>query len=275
MDATQSLMLLVAGFAIAVPSSMIGVGGGFLIVPLLILVFQLPAQNAVAISLVAIWGTTLSATVAYTRQRRVDFMLALFYDIFDLPGVVIGAYLTTLLPSNLLAGIVGIFILLISMLLLTRKETSVSSKTMERIEIESKTWKRSRIDSSGRLFEYNLRRPSLALVSSFLSGLVVGLAGLGGGIVDTTTMLLLGVPPHVAVASSEFAMALTNGTGIISHGLLNNILIDYALLLTAGTIMGAQVGSSLAKRVRGETLRKVLSILASLVGLRLILLALI
>jgi hypothetical protein len=268
-------MLLVVGFAIAVPSSMIGVGGGFLIVPLLILVFQLPAHNAVAISLVAIWGTTLSATVAYIKQRRVDFMLALFYDIFDLPGVVIGAYLTTLLPSNLLAGIVGVFIISISILLLTHKETSVSSKTMKRIEIGSKTWKRRRMDSSGRLFEYNLRRPSLALVSSFLSGLVVGLAGLGGGIVDTTTMLLLGVTPHVAVASSEFAMALTNGTGVISHGLLNNILIDYALLLTAGAIMGAQIGSSLANRVRGETLRKVLSIIASLVGLRLILLALI
>jgi len=137
--------------------------------------------------------------------------------------------------------------------------------------VTGKEWKRRMTDSSNQVFEYAIRRPSLALISSFIGGLVTGLAGLGGGITDTTTMILLGVPPHIAVASSEFAMALTNGTGVIAHGILHNILLEYAVPLTIGTVLGAQIGTLAAKRTKGETLRKILSAIALLLGLRLIL----
>ncbi len=60
-----------------------------------------------------------------------------------------------------------------------------------------------------------------------------------GGITDTTTMMLLGVPAHIAVASSEFAVALTHGAGVIIHGFLQNISIEYAISITIGTIIGA------------------------------------
>lgn len=131
-------------------------------------------------------------------------------------------------------------------------------------------WTRNRIDSWGNAFKYTLRSPHWALVSSFLGGLITGLSGLGGGITDVSTMILLGVPPHIAVASSEFAMAVTNGVGVVAHGLLNNILVEYALPITIGTVIGAQVGCSLAKRVKGKAIRKILSLIAVLAGLRLI-----
>jgi len=99
---------------------------------------------------------------------------------------------------------------------------------------------------------------------------VTGLSGLGGGITDTTTMILLGVPPHVAVASSELAMALTNGVGVAAHGILHNILFEYAVPLTLGTVVGAQLGSSLSRRVKAKFLKRTLSLIAFLLGLRLI-----
>jgi len=268
------LLLPLLGFIIALPSSMVGIGGGFIIVPILIWIFHLPPQNAIAVSLVAISGTTISATIAYIKQGRVHYILGLLYDILDIPGVAIGAYLTTLLPSDLLTGIVGFFIVSLSIILLLHKEYDPLSIRREVLNIEGRAWKRRKIDSSGRSFEYMVRRPDLALLSSFMGGIVTGLAGLGGGITDTTTMILLGVPPHIAVATSEFAMALTNGAGVIAHGLLSNILIDYALLLTIGTVIGAQLGSLLAKRVRAKTLKKLICLAAFLVGIRLILLAL-
>ena len=55
-------------------------------------------------------------------------------------------------------------------------------------------------------------------------------------------MILLGVPPHIACASSEFAMAVTNGVGVVAHGLLNNILVEYALPVTIGTVIGGSGG---------------------------------
>jgi hypothetical protein len=258
------------GFIVGLPASMVGLGGGFLIVPMLILIFGLPAQRAVAVSLLAMSGTTISAAVGYIRQKRVDYKLALLYDVLDVPGVVFGAYLTRFFPSNVLTGVCGLFVMSIALLLVRNQET-VATETSKVEVTASKGWRRKLRDSSGREFDYVIRRPSLALISSFSSGFVTGLSGLGGGITDTVTMVLLGVPPHVAVASSEVAMALTNGAGVVAHGFLANLLLDYAVPMTIGTVVGAQLGSSLSRRVRAKALRKILSLIAFLLGFRLIL----
>ena len=264
-------VLLMLGFIVGLPASMCGLGGGFILVPTLILVFNLPPQSAIAISLVAMCGTTISASIGYIKQKRVDYKLALLYDVFDIPGVIVGAYLTTILPKNLLIGICGFFILFLSLLMLRNlRKRSFSTKNKES-DMTCNGWGRKVSDSMNKVFEYKIRRPGLIMVSSLLSGLVTGLAGLGGGITDTTTMILLGVPAHIAIASSEFAMALTNGAGVITHGFFQNISIEYALPITIGTIIGAQVGVLLAKRTNQKTLKLILSVIALLFSIRLIL----
>lgn len=263
--------LLILGFIVGLPASMCGLGGGFIIVPTLIIVFKLSPQNAVAISLVAMCGTTFSAAFGYIKQGRVDYKLGLLYDILDVPGVVSGAYITTILPKDVLIGLCGFFILVLSLLLLRNMKARSLSTNNKELSVTLKGWRMRISDSLNQVFEYEIRRPGLAMVSSFMGGLVTGLAGLGGGITDTTTMILLGVPPHIAIASSEFAMALTNGAGVIAHGILQNISIEYAIPLTIGTIFGAQIGVLVAKRTKRKTLRKILSVAALLLSLRLVL----
>jgi uncharacterized membrane protein YfcA len=256
---------------VGLPASMCGLGGGFIMVPTLIILFDLAPQIAVAVSLVAMCGTTISATFGYIRQRKVDYKLGLLYSILDVPGVIIGAYLTTVLPSSLLIGFCGFVILVLSVLLLRNMANGVSSiKNME-VNLSLNGWRRTIKSSLGQMFDYEIRRPSLILASSLMSGLVAGLAGLGGGTVDTITMILLGVPTHLAIASSEFAMALTNGAGVVAHGILSNIAFEYAIPLTIGTIFGAQIGVLLAQRTKHKTLKKILSVVTILLSLRLIL----
>ena len=265
-------VLLLLGIAVGVPASMCGLGGGFILVPTLILVFNLAPQHAIAISLVAMCGTTISATLGYLKQKRVDFKLAVLYDIFDIPGVILGAYLTTILPQNILVGTCGLFILVLSTLMLRDIRTKKEPKITCVKEIKSeKGWTRKVNDCTNHVFEYKIRKPGIIVISSLLSGLVTGLAGLGGGITDTTTMMLLGVPAHIAVASSEFAMALTNGVGVITHGFFQNIAVDYALPVTIGTIIGAQIGVFLAKRTKQKTLKTILTVIALFFSVRLIL----
>jgi len=263
-------VLLMLGIIVGLPASMCGLGGGFILVPTLILVFNLSPQNAIAISLVAMCGTTISAALGYIKQKRVDYKLALLYDVFDIPGVIVGAYLTTILPKNLLIGLCGFFILFLSLLMLRNLRTRKTSKN-EESDMACNGWGRKLSDSMNQVFEYKIRRPSLIVISSLLSGLVTGLVGLGGGITDTTTMILLGIPSHIAIASSEFAMALTNGAGVITHGFLQNISIGYAIPITIGTILGAQVGVLLAKRTKQKTLKRILPVVSLLFSIRLIL----
>jgi len=264
-------VLLLLGVFVGLPASMAGLGGGFILVPTLILVFNLAPQNAIAISLVAMCGTTISASIGYIKQKRVDYKLALLYDVFDVPGVIVGAYLTTILPKDLLIGISGLFILGLSILMMRSIRKKNLSKSKSEANIESSGWGRKVSDSMNKVFEYKIRKPSLIVLSSLLSGLVTGLAGLGGGITDTTTMMLLGVPAHIAVASSEFAMALTNGVGVLTHGLLENIIFDYAVPITIGTIIGAQIGVLLAKRTNQKTLKLILALVSLSFSVRLIL----
>jgi len=264
-------VLLMLGFIVGLPASMCGLGGGFILVPTLILVFNLSPQTAIAISLVAMCGTTISASLGYIKQKRVDYKLALLYDLFDIPGVVVGAYLTTILPKNLLIGLCGFFILFLSLLMLRNLRAKKLSTKNKESNMTCNGWGRKVSDSMNQVFEYKIRRPSLIVISSLMSGLVTGLAGLGGGITDTTTMILLGIPSHIAIASSEFAMALTNGAGVITHGFLQNISIGYAIPITIGTIIGAQVGVLLAKRTKQKTLKMILSVVSLLFSIRLIL----
>ena len=263
-------VLLGLGFVVGLPASMCGLGGGFILVPTLILAFNLSPQNAIAISLVAMCGTTFSAAFGYIRQKRVDYKLALLYDVFDIPGVIVGAYLTTILPKNLLIGLCGFFILFLSLMMIRsfrKRNPSIPEKT----EVTCGGWDRQVNDSMNKVFEYKIRKPAFIVISSLLSGLVTGLVGLGGGITDTTTMMLLGIPSHIAVASSEFAMALTNGAGVITHGFLQNIYLDYAIPITIGTIIGAQIGVMLAKRAKQRTLKMLLSVVSLLFSIKLIL----
>ena len=235
MNLIEALLVFVLGFVVGVPSAMVGLGGGVIIVPALIMFFQIPAKNAIAISLVAILGTTVSSTIGYIRHKQVDYKLGLLYDILDIPGIVLGAYITTFLPQNILAGICGVFILLITAILIrSKRKTACACETIPG-ESCTREWTRNGVDRKGRAVTYALRNPSLALASSFVGGVVTGLAGLGGGITDVSSMILLGIPTHIAVASSEFAMAVTNGVGVVTHGLLNNILLEYAIPRTIGT----------------------------------------
>ena len=140
------LSLIFSGIAIATLASMLGFGGGFLIVPLLISVFDLPAKNAIAISLVAVFGTTLSATIGYLKQKRIDFKLSLVYNILDIPGVSLGVYLTTLFSPKFLTAICGILIILISLILMKRRKDFFVNKNLK--------WKREITDSFGQKFKY-------------------------------------------------------------------------------------------------------------------------
>lgn len=276
MGIIEIILLSVFGFIIGMPASLAGVGGGFLIMPVLIFFFGLPAQNAVAVSLAAILGTTISSSVVYLKQKKVDFFLALLYDVFDVPGVIVGAYLASLITSDLLTGLIGVFIISLSILLMIQKEPVLTSPTKftPKKSNQNTGWIRKKIDSDGKTYSYKIKRPVMIFLSSFAGGLVTGFAGLGGGITDTSTMILLGIPSHIAVASSEFAMALTNGAGLLAHGLLDNLLIEYAIPLTFGTIVGAQVGAFLSKYVKSATIRKVLVVLALISGIRLLAFAL-
>jgi hypothetical protein len=250
------LILIPIGFFIATISSMVGLGGGVFIVPLLVLAFGLPAQNAVGISLIVMTVATISATIAYSRQRKINYRVGILLDVFDVPGVILGAYLTTLLAPGWLAGLFGILLFIIAIYIIRKREVRRGTQAKPR---------RGFLGLSTRTIY-------ICLAASFASGAVAGMFGAGGGTMDESVMILaLSMPVHMAAGTAIFGMALTNTVAAASHGALGNILPAYAIPLIIGAVFGAQLGPRLSKRVKARTLRKILGVVFILIALRMIL----
>lgn len=248
------ILLFLSGLLVATICSMVGLGGGILIVPILVLGFGLVTQHAVGISLLMMTFTTVSATIAYARQKRINYKVGVLLDVLDAPGAVLGAFLATTLSSNLLASLFGCLLIIISIYIIKKKNRNGGED----------------LTSSGD-FKLSRRTIYVCLLTSFLSGFVAGLFGAGGGTVDMIAMVLvLGMSPYVVTGTSEFGMALTNTAALIPHIFFGNVVLEKAAPVAIGAIIGAQLGPAISKRMKVATLRRILGVVLFVVGVRML-----
>jgi uncharacterized membrane protein YfcA len=163
---------------------------------------------------------TISSTLGYARQKLIDWRLSVAYDLFDIPGVFLGAFITTLINDMTLSIICGIIISSIALTVLFGKNNQTPKESIPVCTVDSekdcslpKTNENKTVNKKPDYsFAWKGKNFKWVLISSFLGGMVTGMGGTGGGTFDTTTMILLGVPINVAAGSSHFAMLLTNLT---------------------------------------------------------------
>lgn len=118
-----ALVYLLTGLGVAVVGTLVGAGGGFLAVPLLLLVFRLPPHLAVGTSLTMVFFSACSGSTAYARQGKVDFHTGLRLAAATMPGSLAGAYLSDYLPGATIRKVFGAALLLVSAFILLRPET--------------------------------------------------------------------------------------------------------------------------------------------------------
>lgn len=261
------IILSVVAVLIGLASSMLGIGGGAMIVPILTLVYRLDVHQAIGTSLFSIIFMSISSTLAYSRQKRVDYPLCLLLAAGTIPGGMIGAYVTKFVDSSKLMAIFGAILILIAYRFLKGRKGATDSKRKR----SALGWRRILVDSKGERFEYNADI-MLGVLFSILSGFVSGFLGLGGGIVMVPVLrLIVGVPMHLAVSSSLLIMVLTSISGSIVHSNLGNIQFQYAIPIVAGMILGAQVGARISRRTPGKHLQAMFGLLLLVIGARMIL----
>lgn len=243
---------------------MVGVGGGFLVVPMLVLVWGLSMQDAAGTSLLMIVFTSTSSTLAYWRQRRIDYRLGTILALGTIPGALAGAYVTSLLESELLEGLLGIFLLGLAVRMLIARELP------DRRPDPDGSCTRM-VDAHGHVFEYNAK-PNKGLPGSFMAGIVSGTFGIGGGTLIVPLLRLgLSVPMHIAVPTSMFMMIFTSLSAGVTHAALGHARLEYAIPLILGIVVGTQIGARLARRTKARVLEKILGLCLLVVGFKLIL----
>jgi len=271
-------LLLFMGIAVGFISGMFGIGGGFLMTPLLIFIGISPA---VAVASVAshIAASSFSGVIAYWRRRALDFALALMLLAGGIIGTTAGVWLFSMLRSVgqldltiglsyvTLLGIVGAMMIFESLRAIARAK---QGKPTEIRRPGSHLW------IHGLPFKIRFKQSKIYVsaipiwVIGFIIGFIGAIMGIGGGFLLVPALIyLMRVPTGVVIGTSMIITLVTMAAATIMHAATNH-LVDavLALVLMVGGVIGAQFGARAGQRIRGEQLRLLLGILVLLVGLR-------
>ena len=272
-------LLLGMGAGVGVLSGLFGVGGGFLMTPLLIFI-GIPPPVAVASEANQLVATSVSGVLAHWRRGGVDFKMGLVLLAGGVLGSGLGVWLFKLLRGLgqidlaislcyvVFLGIVGALMMTESLRALLRKRRGVA----RRGKLHRHMW----IHGLPLKMRFQKSRLYISAVMPFLIGLLVGLLaaimGVGGGFIMVPAMIyLLGMPTSMVAGTSLFQILFVVSTVTLLQSAANQTVdVILALLLLAGSVVGVQVGTRLGARLPGEQFRVLLAALVLAVCLKLL-----
>jgi uncharacterized protein len=265
----RDVLLPLLGVLIGAIGTLVGAGGGFVLVPVLLFVYpEESRQTVTTISLGVVLANALSGSAAYARQQRIDYRTAALFAIATIPGSVLGRFLVRYLPRDTFDVLFGCLLIAVAVLVSVRPTPRIRDRISRRGEVL-----RTLRDRFGNTYVWSFR-PARGLALSFGIGFLSSVMGIGGGIIHVPVMvLLLGFPTHIATATSQAILVVMSFSGALTDFLAGgfNDAWRRTLLIGAGVVVGAQIGAALAPRTRPVLITRALAASLALVGLRLIL----
>jgi uncharacterized membrane protein YfcA len=211
----------------------VGLGGGFVVIPLLRVAFGVPPAQAAGTSLLLVFANTAASTFGYLRDRVVDLRLAVPLTISAVPGSIAGVLAVKRFSPTGFDMAYGVVLIVLAVLVLGRRR--MTSRPVEE-----------------RTFAHD---PRVALAAGFGVGFFSSLFGIGGGVVLIPLLLILArMPPHVVTATSAFVITTTAPVGIVAHAIGHDVDWVFATPLLLGGIVGGSLGPPIAKRVSSPNL---------------------
>ena len=266
-------LLIAIGFFIGALGTLIGAGGGFLLVPILIIMRpNFNPDTITAISMVIVACNAISGSVAYMSAKRVDYKAGIIFAICTIPGSILGVLTSEVIPRGVFDIIFGILMLgLAAFLFFNGAEKDLVLKPT----ITRKGWIQQHLtDKWGEAYDYaySLR---LGMVISVFVGYFSPLLGIGGGIIHVPAMSeWLLFPVHIATATSHFILAIMSTVSVIVHYLRGNyddpLVMKMVIGLAVGVIPGAQLGAYMSRKINGKYIIKALAVSIAIVGIKIL-----
>lgn len=247
------------GFLVGTYGTIIGGGGGFIIIPLLVFLFPEDAPSMItAASLAVICVNAASGTIAYAVHRRISYRTGLLFAAATIPGALLGSYLTGFIPKRIFGLVFGCLLVAVAATLAVTRSLHRSSSAPQ--GDRAPTLQRAQV--------------AVGMCLSLLFGCFASLVGIGGGLIHVPLLTsLFNFPLHVATATSHFVLVFTALAGVVEH-ILDHTWPIHPLrdaLLAAGVVAGAQLGAFLSRRIAARWIVVGLAAALGVVGVRLIL----
>lgn len=266
----QDILFILLGLTVGSVGTLIGAGGGFLLMPIFFYIFpnQTP-EELTAMSLCVVLANAISGSIAYSKKKRIDYKSSIFFTLFTVPGAFIGLRFLPYLKRDIYEPFFGLFLLVAGTYLiifpdkkLIKQKIINSNEKLMNIELE---------DAEGNSYKYSYNK-ILACAISLLVGFVSTLLGVGGGILHVPFMIhSLGFPILIATATSHLTLGLTSFIGVSVHYFNNHIQNWHVIImLVLGAVVGAQFGAKISNYINSKHLIRILAFAIIIVGLRLL-----
>jgi uncharacterized membrane protein YfcA len=231
----DQLWLIPLGFAAGLLGSMIGLGGGIIVVPVLTFL-GFPPTAAASNSLFAALSNAIASTLSYSKQKRIEYPLGLKLGLLSIPGTVLGAIISTDVAPDMFKILFGFVLIASAAYIFLRKKIETKEK---------------RISKQMMIF---------AIGASFFAGVISSFFGIGGGIIFVPLMVVgMGMAMKKAAPTSQMILLFASLSGVIVHSLLGHPDFLQAGLLAIGSFIGGLVGARLSIDIKERYLQILVS----------------
>ena len=230
------LWLVPLGFVAGVLGSMIGLGGGIIVVPILTF-FGFPPTLAASNSLFAAFSNAIASTISYSKQKRIDYPLGLKLGLLTIPGTVLGAYISSDVTPEIFKILFGFVLIASAVYIFLSKKIESREKNLSTLMI------------------------IFAVGASFFAGIISAFFGIGGGIIFVPLMVVgMGMAMKKAAPTSQLILLFASLSGVIVHTILGHSDFLQAGLLASGSFVGGLVGARLSVDIKERFLQILVSV---------------
>ncbi|HSG84683.1 MAG: sulfite exporter TauE/SafE family protein [Nitrosopumilus sp.] len=232
----DQLWLIPLGFAAGVLGSMIGLGGGIIVVPVLTFL-GFPPTAAASNSLFAALSNAIASTISYSKQKRIVYPLGLKLGLLSIPGTVLGALFSTDVAPDVFKILFGFVLIASAAYIFLRKKIEAKEKTISK------------------------QMMVFAVGASFFAGIISSFFGIGGGIIFVPLMIVgMGMAMKKAAPTSQMILLFASFSGVVVHSLLGHPDFLQAGLLAVGSFFGGLVGARLSIDIKERYLQILVSV---------------
>jgi uncharacterized membrane protein YfcA len=258
------MMALVAGTL----GTLLGLGGGVILVPLLTLVFRIELETAVAASAIAVVANSLSASGVYLRARTTNVRLALILLVSTTAGALAGGLLVVSLPDAVTKGLFALLLLYVAFVMARRRAPVVASSVEVVLPPDPRGLRGRYQDLSvNQIVDYVPRRLAVGVPASSLAGVASGMFGIGGGPITVPLLtIVMGVPVKAAASTSSFMVGLTASASALIYYTYGSVNPRLTVAAVFGIVVGARAGAWVSARTRPARLTQIFVVVLTLLS---------
>jgi uncharacterized protein len=258
-----TLLTAVVSVAAGFLGSILGLGGGIIVIPALTLWFGIDIRYAIGASIVSVIATSSGAAASYVRERMTNIRVAMVLELATTTGALTGAYLAGRLGGRWLYVIFGLVMAYSSLMMFRKRHTEVAralrpAPWADRLRLHASYFD----EQLGREVSYRVSSTRIGLALMYVAGMVSGLLGIGSGALKVPAMdLAMGLPIKASTATSNFMIGVTAAASAGVYFARGDIDPFLAAPVAIGVLLGAAMGSRSLSRFKSSTIRQIFVVL--------------